>query len=132
MNERRGGAHYVEALEWMNQMQYTIAAAKELPVRAASQVPIRLSRGSAEQWGPLNTAETPKAPLATECDLPTWNTERYFETGTVQDVKACIEAGADSMARDDSFSLRKPILSEKKRNNHAAGHEVQESITGLP
>ena len=30
-----------------------------------------------------------------------WNTAEYFQTATVEDVTACLDAGADPMARDD-------------------------------
>ena len=105
----RDGPHYVEALELMNQMQDAIAAGREPPVQASSQIPIGTQLGlggtpgvQTEPRGLPNTVETTKAPLAPECDLAAWNTKKYFKTATDQDVKACIEAGANLTARNDS------------------------------
>ena len=103
------GQHYVEALELMNQAQDAIAARKEAPVQASSQIPIGAQSGlggtpgvQTEPRDLPNTVETTAAPRAPECDLSAWNTKEYFKTATDQDVKACIEAGANPNARNDS------------------------------
>ena len=38
----------------------------------------------------------PLAAAALDCDL--WNTKEYFETATIQDVKACLAGGVDVAA----------------------------------
>ncbi len=50
-------------------------------------------------WAVLWTAPESSA-QETTLDCAKWNTEAYFETASDQDVKACLEAGADLNARD--------------------------------
>ena len=50
-------------------------------------------------WAVLWTAPESSA-QETPLDCAKWNTEAYFETASDQDVKACLEAGADLNARD--------------------------------
>ena len=41
-------------------------------------------------------------PMFGEADCEKWNTKEYFQTATVEDVTACLGAGADLMARDEA------------------------------
>lgn len=43
---------------------------------------------------------SPKAAF-TQADCSNWNTREYFEVATAQDVRACLNAGADLEARDE-------------------------------
>ena len=111
----RGGPNYVEALELMNQAQDAIERQKELRVASAGSspqaqeaalVPIDAREGGeappevqTEPQDLVHTGEEAGPKSAPACDLPAWNTGRYFKTATIQDVKACIEVGADPMAR---------------------------------
>ena len=68
-------------------------------VRAASQPP----GPTAPSPPPLSAPAVPEAdpaatPAAGACD--NWNTEEFFETATVEEVTACLAAGADTAAQD--------------------------------
>ena len=49
---------------------------------------------------PSPVAESAGAPARADCEA--WNTEEFFETATVEDVTACLAAGTDVAARDDT------------------------------
>ena len=38
-------------------------------------------------------------------DCAGWNTEEYFQTATVEDVTACLDAGVDVAARTDDYRI---------------------------
>ena len=109
----REGRHYVEALELMNKAQDAIEARKEPEVAstgepAPTQDPVEaeLEAGGtpAEQEvkrALVTAAESAEAQPAPQCDLEQWRTEAFFRTATVQDVKACLEAGADPNVRNE-------------------------------
>jgi len=112
----REGRHYVEALELMNQVQDAIEVQKEpqatstglLPTaQEASQVPsesqLRADGTQAEpdeKQAVITAAELTEVQAEPGCDLQKWQMKGFFQAATVQDVKACLEAGADPNARD--------------------------------
>ena len=88
----REGQHYVEALELMNQAQDEIAG------RKVSQADSPL--GALEQQkAPLDGGGKSETILPRACGLWEWDSSAFFRTATVQDVKACLAAGADVNAR---------------------------------
>ena len=93
----REGQHYVQALELMNQVQDVLEGRNGQPVATTGQPPAATIPDVAVQ----GDAGTPERPQASTCDLRTWNTVRFFGRATVQDMQACLEAGADPNARDD-------------------------------
>ena len=113
----REGQHYVEALELMNQAQDAIEGRKEPrgvsneptpPAQEASQVPSAdqlgtggTPEGQMEKRAPITADGPTEAQSARECDLRKWNTEDYFKTMALDEVTACLVAGADPNARDE-------------------------------
>ena len=92
----RSGSHYAEALELMNQAQDEMARRNGQPVATTGQPPPATIPDVAVQ-GDTGAFEGSQA---SDCDLRRWNTREFFERTTVQDVNACLEAGADPNARD--------------------------------
>ena len=111
----REGRHYVEALELMNKAQDAIEARKEPEVAstgepASTQDPVEAeleTGGTPEAQEVMRAlivaAESAEAQPAPQCDLEQWRAEVFFRTATVQDVKACLEAGADPIARNKYY-----------------------------
>ena len=111
----REGQHYVEALELMNKAQDAIEGGKgpqaaltdqSPPAQAAEQGPVeaQLDAGRTPETQEvkqvlINAAVPTEAQPAPECDLWRWRTGMFFRRATVQDVKACLEAGADPNSR---------------------------------
>ena len=87
----RDGQHYVEALELMNKAQAEIEdrQAAASGQTATTQAAIDRSTSSSQDGvAGVSCAE--------------WNTQAYFETATVEDVTACLDAGADPAATNDA------------------------------
>ena len=117
----REGQHYAEALELMNKAQDEIEGRKgqqvaltdqSPPAQAAEQGPVeaQLDAGRTPETQEvkqvlINAAVPTEAQPAPECDLRRWRTGMFFRGATVQDVKACLEAGADLNSRRRSNSL---------------------------
>ena len=111
----REGQHYADALELMNKVQDAIEGRKES--QEASNEPISSAQASSqqsveaeseaadrkeahkEQEGLAGSGGTSEGQPESECNLWMWRTETFFQTATVQDVKACLDAGADPNAR---------------------------------
>ena len=100
----REGQHYAEALELLIQAEEVMQARHE-PQAAP---PERSSRVQTTGKDPVETAvgadmtaggpDEQEVPPRSACDLPTWNTEDFFQTATVKEVNACLKAGADVAA----------------------------------
>ena len=112
----REGQHYVEALELMNKAQDAIEGGKgprgvsnepTPPAQEASQIPSAdqlgtggTPEGQMEKRAPITADGPTEAQSARECDLQKWNTEDYFKTMALDEVTACLVAGADPKAQD--------------------------------
>ena len=102
----RDSQHYFEALELMNQMQDAIAGRKEVqdvsPRPPASPQNIQGSNEGVPATGGSTDEQKDDEVLpgattaAAGCEL--WNTEQYFKSASLENVKACLEAGADVAA----------------------------------
>ena len=113
----REGQHYVEALELMNKAQDAIEGGNgprgvsnepTPPAQEASQIPSAdqlgtggTPEGQMEKRAPITADGPTEAQSARECDLWKWNTEDYFKTMALDEVTACLVAGADPKARDE-------------------------------
>ena len=111
----REGQHYVEALELMNKAQDAIEGGKgpqaaltdqSPPAQAAEQGPVeaQLDAGRTPETQEvkqvlINAAVPTEAQPAGECNLWRWREGMFFRGATVQDVKACLEAGVDLNSR---------------------------------
>ena len=75
-------------------------AVTEMPRHAGTEpVPAQaVAQGSTRASPPV--AEASNAPAPERCE--TWNGREFFETATVEEVTACLAAGADVAARDDN------------------------------
>ena len=91
----REGRHYVEALELMNKAQDALQGRKGQQVASLGQPP---PTQPSIDFGDDSSALSSQDGVAVSCEE--CNTDEYFRTATVVDVRACLEAGADSMARD--------------------------------
>ncbi len=128
----REGRHYVEALELMNQVQDAIEGRKES--QEASHEPISSAQASSqqsveaeseaaerketqkEQEGLAGTGGTSEGQPESECDLRRWWEDEFFETATVQDVEACLDAGADPMALNKGGNTRLHVAARYNEN----------------
>ena len=61
--------------------------------------------GPKEHDSLLDASRNPQVPAQLACDLGKWATIEYFSTATVQDVKACLAAGADLTVQSPSFEF---------------------------
>ena len=88
----REGEHYAEALELMNKAQAAIDARQEAaPGQPATTQPA-IDDGR-------NSSSSQEGEAVSSCEQ--WNTEEFFRTATVEDVTACLAAGADVAARTE-------------------------------
>ena len=102
----REGQHYVEALELMNKVQAAIEerpeAAPGQPATTQAAIDVgddsNILANNSESLGDSSSSQDGVA--AVSCQG--WNTEEYFETATLEEVTACLDAGADLKARDDN------------------------------
>ena len=106
----REGRHYEEALKLMNQTQDAIEGDKGPPAASNEPSPPPQETSQFTSAGQLGTSGTPEIPgsrahsqtvtQAVDCTL--WGTEhayKFFETATLAVVMACLDAGANPMAR---------------------------------
>ena len=110
----REGPNYGEALELMNEAQDAIAGQNQVPLTSpgppapalrAIQDPVTsvledagTNETQKEQEPLLGASVAPEVPPPA-CNLRRWNTDGFFRMAPVQDVKDCLEAGADPNAR---------------------------------
>ena len=105
----REAAHYTEALDLMNRAESASAAsAAEIsegsrvePPKVPQLPPGVTGEGAKEAvvWYPPPPDIKPELPQAADCTL--WrnnNSYEFFETANLEDVKACLDAGANPMA----------------------------------
>ena len=92
----REGPHYAEALELMNKAQDEIEGRKGQQVASPGQP---LPTQSVIDFGP-DSSSSQDGVAAVSCEK--WNTEEYFKTAALKEVTACLDAGADPMARNEN------------------------------
>ena len=95
----REGKHYREALELL------VKAERNLQEPAADQVGSTAVKPDLEPQPQAVSPALPQAQKTTAAqpvvDCGQWNTRKYFQAATVEDVTACLAVGADPNARDD-------------------------------
>ncbi len=91
----RDAPHYVEALELMNKAQ------AEIEERTAAAFRQTATTQAAMDFGDDSSTSASQDGVA-GMSCAEWNTQAYFETATVEDVTACLDAGADPAATNDA------------------------------
>ena len=115
----REGRHYVEALELMNKAQDAIEGRKDSQVASPGQpLPTQLAVDFGDDDSTLSSQAGAAAP---SCEA--WNTTKYFETATVQSVKACLAAGGDPNAQNE-YNKRTPLHMAALYNKNPAVIDV--------
>ena len=123
----RKGKYYREALELL------VKAERELQEPAPNPVGKMAASSEIE---PQPQAEPPSSPQAVKVttvqpvvDCEQWNTERYFRKASVEDVTACLAAGADPKARDKWKNT--PLHSARFNENPAVIEVLLQAGAGL-
>ena len=94
------GKHYQEALELL------VKAEQRLPEPAVDRAGAKSVETAIEQKHQAVSPSPPEPPKTSRAQpvasCKGWNTEGYFESATIEQVTACLQAGVDLKARHDS------------------------------
>ena len=97
----REGKYYREALELLLKAEQKL---QEPAVDRVGSTPVKSDLEPQPQAIPPSSAQTQKTiALQPMVDCKKWNSKQFFRKATVEDVTACINAGADPNARDGGF-----------------------------
>ena len=130
----REASHYVEALALMNKAQDEIEGRKDSRVASPGQP---LPTQPAVDLGPdsLSSQDVAAEPAEPACEA--WNTEKYFQAATVENVTTCLTAGADPNVRG-KYNMRPVHWAAAYTNNPdvikaliAAGANLSEKGKGV-
>ena len=95
------GKHYREALELLVKAEREVQEPDPDPVAPTLEKPDLEPQPQAVPPPVLQAQKTTAAQPAVDCRK--WNTKKFFEKATVQDVRACLEAGAELEMRSGSY-----------------------------